>query len=132
MPQGRPLRSTAPDEKRLIEAAQRDPARFAGLYELYFERIYSYCVRRVRERSEAQDLTSEVFHHALANLRRYEYRGISFAAWLYRIAANAIADRAQELAREQAVDPPDIASDLDMEEIEYRARIFRLVNELSA
>ena len=55
-------------EERLVEAAQRDPARFADLYEIHFERIYAFIARRVRDRDTAEDLTSEVFHKALANL----------------------------------------------------------------
>ena len=88
------------EERLLIEAAQKDPSRFAELYELHFERVYGYIVRRVRERSAAEELTSHVFHQALANLGKFKWRGAPFAAWLFRIAANSIADRAQRLARE--------------------------------
>jgi RNA polymerase sigma-70 factor, ECF subfamily len=132
MPHGRSLRSTEPDERLLIEAAQRDPGQFAELYELHFERVYAYIIRRIRDRFEAQDLTSEVFHQALANLGRFEWRGIPFSAWLFRIAANAIADRSQRLARESNVPPPDVADDLDLEEVEHRAQLFRLVRDLPA
>lgn len=132
MPQGRPLRSTERDERLLIEAAQRDPDQFGELYELHFERVYAYVVRRVRDRSEAQDLTSETFHQALANLGQYEWRGIPFAAWLFRIAANAIADRAKKLGKEQGGQPPDIADETDIEEVEQRAQLFRFVRELPA
>ena len=66
------------DERLLIEAAQQDPARFAELYEINFERVYAYVVRRVGNRTETEDLTSEVFHQALANLRRFEWRGIPY------------------------------------------------------
>ena len=75
------------DERLLIEAAQKDPARFGVLYEINFERVYAYVVKRVQDRSEAEDVTSEVFHQALANLKRFEWRGIPFSAWLFRIAA---------------------------------------------
>ena len=54
-------------ERRLIEAAQKDPSRFAELYESNFNRVYAYIVRRVGDRDAAQDLASEVFHQALAN-----------------------------------------------------------------
>ncbi len=90
------------DERLLIEAAQQDPARFAELYEINFERVYAYVVRRVGNRTETEDLTSEVFHQALANLKRFEWRGIPFAAWLFRIAANLISDRWQRSGREVA------------------------------
>jgi len=66
-------------ERLMIEAAQKDPRRFAELYEANFERIYAFIVRRVQDRHEAEDLTAEVFHHALANLSRFEWRGVPFA-----------------------------------------------------
>lgn len=125
--------STAEDEQRLIGAAQRDPSQFAELYERHFERVYAYIVRRVRDRDDAEDLTSEVFHQALAHLPRFEWRGVPFSAWLYRIAANAIVDRAQRTARERgqpsAEEPVD---ETTPEDIEERARLFRLVGRLPA
>ncbi len=94
------------EERALVEAAQKDPSRFAELYEINFERVYAFIARRVGDRDAAEDLTSEVFHKALANLRQFEWRGSPFAAWLIRIAANAIADRAHRAGRELAVDDP--------------------------
>jgi RNA polymerase sigma-70 factor (ECF subfamily) len=129
----RPLRqslSDAPNERLLIEAAQRDKTRFADLYELYFDRVYVYVARRVFHRSDAEDLTSEVFHNALANLGRFEWRGAPFAAWLFRIAANAIADRSERLARERRIDPPPESQEADQEEILDQARAFQMVREL--
>jgi RNA polymerase sigma-70 factor, ECF subfamily len=130
MPFGQHSPITESDERHLIEAAQRDPRRFAELYELHFDRVYGYIVRRVRDRFDAQDLTSEVFHRALANLARFEWRGVSFAAWLYRMAANAIADRSERLARENPAPPLEIADDRDIEQAEQSAELFRLVREL--
>src|SRR5216684_3797657 len=89
----------APDERTLVEAAQRDPLKFDALYELHFERVYAFVVRRVHDRVTAEDLTSDVFHKALANLSKYEWRGAPFAAWLFRIAANAIADQSKRAVR---------------------------------
>jgi RNA polymerase sigma-70 factor (ECF subfamily) len=120
-------------ERLLIEAAQRDPGCFAELYELHFERVYAFVVRRVRDRDEAQDLTADVFHQALANLARFEWRGVPFAAWLFRIAANAIADhfaRAQRAARERELPRLDDPEPASLEDIEHRARLFRLVDGL--
>ncbi len=122
------------DERLLIEAAQQDPARFAELYENNFERVYAYVVRRVGNRAETEDLTSEVFHHALANLKRFEWRGIPFAAWLFRIAANLISDRWQRAGREQgektSSEVESLPATADIEEIERRATLFRLVDTL--
>jgi RNA polymerase sigma-70 factor, ECF subfamily len=124
------------EERLLIEAAQRNPGRFAELYERNFERLYAYVARRVGSRAEAEDVTAEVFHQALANLPRFEWRGVAFAAWLRRMAANAIADRwhaARRESREPEHEAAEPASEPASEEdIERRAMLFQLVNTLPA
>lgn len=119
-------------ERRLIEAAQKDPSRFAELYESNFNRVYAYIVRRVGDRDAAQDLASEVFHQALANIRSFEWRGVPFAAWLFRIAANAVADRRQNAARHPADPAPEAPDEGIPEEIERHAMLFELVDRLPA
>ena len=138
MAHGKPRSNTpaqADAERLLIEAAQKDPSRFGELYEDNFDRVYAYIVRRVRDRNEAEDLTSEVFHQALAGLSRFEWRGVPFAAWLYKIASNAIIDRAKRDAREQQ--SPELlepAVEVNLrgveEEITNRAQLFQLVDRL--
>jgi RNA polymerase sigma-70 factor, ECF subfamily len=122
-------------ERLLIEAAQKDPARFAELYQANFEKVYAFVARRVRERDRAEDLTAEVFQKALANLARFKWRGAPFAAWLFRIAANMIADRAKRAGRNPEVAEVEDAgevSPVDLEESERRARLFHLVDKLPA
>jgi len=119
------------DERLLVEAAQRDPSQFAELYELHFEMVYAFIARRVQERAAAEDLTSDVFHKALANLKRFEWRGVPFGAWLLKIAANAVIDRAKRGGRELASDdPPEISTKPRVEQAAELAQLFRLVNEL--
>jgi RNA polymerase sigma-70 factor (ECF subfamily) len=119
-------------ERLLVEAAQQDPAKFGDLYELHFERVYAFIAGRVRDRDIAEDLTSEVFHKALANIRKFEWRGAPFGAWLMRIAANAVADRFKRAAREVsgAENAPEQSVEPDLDAVEHRARLFRLVGEL--
>jgi len=118
------------DERLLVEAAQADPARFADLYGLHFARVYGYVARRVSNRQEAEDLTSDVFRHALQNLKHFEWRGVPFAAWLLRIAANMMADRWQRVAREQGEPPPDPPDEEAARDIERRALLYQLVEAL--
>lgn len=119
-------------EQALVEAAKKDPARFAALYEAHFERIYAFIVRRVHDRSAAEDLTAEVFRHALASIGTFEWRGVPFAAWLYRIAANEIADHTRKASRELgAIESEEPGTD-EIEVVEHRAALFRLVNGLPA
>src|SRR5688572_22257350 len=120
----------AADERLLIEAARNDPARFGELYEAHFERIYAYVARRVRDRHAAEDITSEVFQQALAHIGRYEFRGAPFSAWLYRIAANAIADRWKAQERERGTPGPEPSAEPDLVGVEQQARLFRMVGQL--
>ncbi len=146
----RPNKEREAEERRLIKAAQSDPARFADIYENYFELVYGYIARRVRNRAEAEDLTGEVFRKALASLPRFKWRGAPFAAWLFRIASNMIADRSKRVAKEVSLEVPfdesgatardasaqvtrgaDTSQQKDLEESERRALLFRLVDELA-
>src|SRR5882672_625572 len=117
-------RETYDRERLLIEAAQADPSRFAELYESHFNRVWAFVIRRVCERAAAQDVTSEVFHKALKNLKSYEIRDVPFVAWLYRIASNAVNDHFNRTAREQSADERVVVegeAPHDIEHIERRA-----------
>jgi RNA polymerase sigma-70 factor (ECF subfamily) len=119
-------------ERLLIEAAQKDPRRFADLYELHFEQVYAFVVRRVGNPDVAEDVTSDVFHKALASLKHFEWRGVPFVAWLLRIAANAIADRSKRVPREVSGvdDSEQLVSPACLEDAERKAHVFRLVDDL--
>ncbi len=92
------------DEAAMIAAAQKDPADFGPLYERYVDRIYRFAYRRVGSHAEAEDVTAQTFQQALAALPSYEWRGVPFGAWLYRIAGNLIARRGRSANREIVVD----------------------------
>ena len=117
-------------ERQLIEAAQRDPTRFAELYEQNFERVYAYIAVRVHNRDEAQDLTSEVFHQALAGIARFQWRGAPFLTWLLGIAANVLADRWQRTFQQREVPGDDLEPAAVDLKVEQRAMLFQLVDGL--
>ena len=128
------------EERRLVAVAQQDRARFADLYDRYFEVVYAYVARRMPDRVTTEDVTSEVFKKALASLPRFKWTGAPFGAWLLRIASNLMADRAKHAARERTMNNLAVGSahsnrasrpqEKDLEEAERRALLFRKVNEL--
>jgi len=133
------------EERRLVEAAQQDRACFGDVYERYFELVYGYVARRVRDRAATEDLTSEVFRKALAHIDRFKWTGAPFGAWLLRIASNVIADRAKRQAKDGVrVDESSLMVGLpfrmhagsaqtqqtELEESERRAWVIRKVEEL--
>jgi RNA polymerase sigma-70 factor, ECF subfamily len=80
------------DECLLVERAKVDPDAFAVLYDRHVAGVYRFAYTRLRNAAAAEDVTAEVFIKALKNISRYQGRGRPFACWLYRIAANAVAD----------------------------------------
>ena len=81
------------DEESLVRRAQqRDEEAFTQLYEANFDKIYRYVALRIGNKTEAEDMTQQVFLNALQSLPSFKWRGISFSAWLFRIAHNKVVD----------------------------------------
>lgn len=87
------------DDSDLVLRARSDPEAFGQLYERYVDRIFAYVYHRVGNAQDAEDLTARTFHRALDNLDRYEDRGLPFAAWLFRIAHNLVANWHRDRSR---------------------------------
>jgi RNA polymerase sigma-70 factor (ECF subfamily) len=87
------------NEDELVSKAKTDDAAFEQLYYHYFPKIYSYVMKRVGGRESAEDIVSEVFLKAFANLNKYQSRGFTFGAWLYRIATNCLTDHYRKRSR---------------------------------
>ena len=121
-------------ERRLIQASQRDPRRFGQLYERYFDRVHAFALARTGNRTAAEDVTADTFRQAFQHLSNFQWRGVPFSAWLFRIAANAATDLRQKSARETALnDMPDEPSNSWEEaflEVEERVRVFEHVKRL--
>jgi len=88
-----PLEVAGPVPDVIARAKSGDRVAFAELYDRHIDSVYRYLLYRVREPSDAEDLASEVFTRAFANIHRYRWQGKSFLAWLYTIARNAVTDR---------------------------------------
>jgi len=118
------------DERRLIEAAQRDPDRFAEVYEANFARVYAYVARRVPVREEAEDVTAEVFQQALAGLGRFEWQGTPFIAWLLGIAAHLVARRWKRAAGKEEVPVDELELAVNQEHAERQTLFSQLIERL--
>jgi RNA polymerase sigma-70 factor (ECF subfamily) len=108
------------DEDKLIEQAKTDPAAFGQLYELYVDKIYNYIYYRVGNHHEAEDLTAKVFHRALNHIPHYHNWGVPFAAWLYRIARNLVANWHRDNQRRQVVPLEKVALQGDRRETPHQ------------
>lgn len=77
-------------EREWVQYAKKDPRGFEPLYNKYYEQIFRYIYQRIDDKHMAFDVTSQVFLKALNNIHKYEYRGVPFASWLYRIAKSEL------------------------------------------
>ncbi|MBA7625595.1 ECF RNA polymerase sigma factor SigW [subsurface metagenome] len=81
------------DEESLVRRAQhRDHEAFAQLYEEHFDKIYRYVTFKIGNKTEAEDMTQQVFLNALQSISSFKWKGIPFSAWLFRIAHNQVVD----------------------------------------
>jgi len=78
------------EELSIIEKAKLNPAHFGPLYSRYHESIFRYIFRRVDDIEAAYDITSQVFVKAIGALPKFEYRGVPFSSWLFRIAKSEL------------------------------------------
>lgn len=100
----------ADPDAELVALAREQPREFLALYDRYFERVLGYARVRIRDAATCEDVTSEVFTTALAQLGGFRGDG-AFAAWLFQIARNAVRDvqrrrPTEELDLEQAAGGP--------------------------
>lgn len=92
------------DERILVQRAkERDEAAFAKIYERYFDKIYRYLVLKIGDRTEAEDLTQQVFVKAVQQIGTFNWRGAPFSSWLFRIAHNQMVDYVRQRSKRQPV-----------------------------
>lgn len=130
----------APSERELIERAKLyDPDALREIYERFSPGIYRYIYYRVGDAELAEDLRADVFLRMLEGIERFDYRGWSISAWLYRIAHDRVVDHLRRQRRRQHValdeqwidssDGPDevLLNRLDREDL--RRAILQLTEE---
>ena len=73
----------------LVLRARMQADALGQLYELYYDRIFRFCVHRLFNKEIAEDVTSTVFLEVAGRIRTFSGRTEEdFRNWLYAIAAN--------------------------------------------
>ena len=93
-------------ENEVIEKAKEDLRFFRPLYEKYYEQVFRIVYARLGDVPLTGEVCSEAFAKAMVNIKRFEYKGFPFSAWLVRIAINCCHDyfRASKAQRTIALD----------------------------
>jgi len=100
----------------IASASQGDRRAYGKIFRICYEDIYDYIIRRIGDRSDAEDLTMQVFAQGLKAVDTYEERGHSVKAWLYRIAHNTVVDYFR--SRRQVVELQEVPEIADLGDIE--------------
>ncbi len=84
------------EEEKLIRQAKKidkgENKPFAKLYKHYYPKVQRYFLNRVSDERKADDLTSKVFEKALKGLDGFQWQGVPFSTWLFKIAQNTLFD----------------------------------------
>lgn len=123
------------EENSFVEASKIDPAKFEHLYNKYHEQIFRYVYQRMDDKDLAFDVTSQVFMKALSNIHKYQFRGVPFASWLYRIAKSELYQSFKESNAKRTVNIEtthvyEIMSEID--EGDNEALKAQLIKEIAA
>ncbi|MBX2955074.1 MAG: sigma-70 family RNA polymerase sigma factor [Cyclobacteriaceae bacterium] len=105
------------EEEVLILRSKEDAAAFKPLYEKYYKAIFLFILHRTADKELTADMTSQVFLKALLNIGKYNFRGLPFSAWLYRIAINECNDYFRKSKRSRVVILEDDLADFLYEEM---------------
>jgi RNA polymerase sigma-70 factor (ECF subfamily) len=128
--------STLLQERDWISEAKKDPERFGPLYTKYHEQIFRYVYQRMDDQEQAFDVTSQVFIKALSNLHKYEFRGVPFSSWLYRIAKSELYQsfrdrKAKRTVNMDTVHLTNITEEFDDDDlVADKNKLFRCLAEL--
>lgn len=121
-----------------IDAAKKDPKHFRYFYDKHYKEIFVFIYRRTDDEEVTADITQQVFLKAMQSIDRYNYRGIPFSAWLYRIASNEVTQhfRDQQKFRIVRLENDDVNEmmDEDYGHIEFAKReaLFSEMKKLNA
>ena len=133
-PEERPQAPTPSDGELLQRIAKQDREAFGMLYARYLRPVYGLALRRLADRTQAEDAVQETFAAVWRSARSYRPERGPGGPWLYAVARNAIVDRARSRADTAAEIPETVSPEpgpAERAESGYVAwRVHRALEEL--
>ncbi len=114
------------DDFLIERAIAHDRAAFATLYDRYVDRVHRHVHYRLSDRTEAEDVTQEVFVRAWKAIPRYRRTGAPLLAWLTTIAHNLIVDSYRAGGKTVSLEKAKIAEQHD--EVDLEAVVDGILN----
>lgn len=127
-------------ESEVIALAKKQSRYFGVLYDRYFDQIFRFVFKKLGGQEDlAGDLTQQTFMKAMANIEKYEDRGLPFSSWLYRIAQNEVlmyfrkAKKNIEVAIDEnrVIDLAGEANISNLMSIDDQERLVEMLNDLN-
>jgi RNA polymerase sigma-70 factor (ECF subfamily) len=89
------------DEEQLLiyRAQMAERAAWDEIFQRNYHRVYVFVFTRLGDQQAAEDVTADVFVEAWKGIRRFTYRGVPLASWLFQIAHNLMADFLRKRSR---------------------------------
>ncbi len=101
------------DEELVAEILSGSHEHFDMLYDAYFQRVFHFALKRLRDRGEAEDVAQEVFMTVLSALSSFRGQS-SLLVWIFGITRNSVNRRFRKprpiLEPLEAGGPLDVAS----------------------
>jgi RNA polymerase sigma-70 factor, ECF subfamily len=134
-----PARESTEHVRELVARGQQgDRDALEELYLIHFDRIYSYLHVSVRNRHDAEDLTTQTFLKMLEKIGSFKWQSAPFSAWLFRIAHNLAMDHFRAGRRwqpEEEVPEPrgeeEPSAELEAMQTIGRESMLKLIDRLS-
>ncbi len=117
-------------ELEILVQAKTNPQAFEPIYQKYFKKIFLFILHRVGDKATTADLTQQVFLKAICALNKFEFRGLPFSAWLYRVAINECNDFFRKAKKNRLVTLDDADMELLYEELTQEITLDQLHSKL--
>ena len=110
--------------KNLIEmlvnkARTGDKDALTELYGVFREKIYRYVFFKCGNHADAEDITNEVFLRMIQSIANFQWKGIGFSSWLFKIASNLVVDYYRNKSRRniESIEDRDYIGETNWEQI---------------
>ena len=110
--------------KNLIEtlvnkARTGDEDALTKLYGVFREKIYRYVFFKCGNHADAEDITNEVFLRMIQSIANFQWKGIGFSSWLFKIASNLVVDYYRNKSRRniESIEKRDYIGETNWEQI---------------
>lgn len=86
-------------EAQVDRARGGDNDALAALFDRFYDGVYRFAYVRLGSVADAEEAAAETFTQMVRSIRKFRWQGSSFAAWLFRIARNVVADEQRRRVR---------------------------------